>query len=196
MTPGGFYGVLRDGILGFGVLMALIMIGAGIMQYPRAAAELAQFNKDPGCTGGFAATAAGVCRVADAVVTTVLPRSHSSRSNSQANVGVRYADRHTETVYLDSASDNFTHAVYPDDAVKVQLFAGRPVAVMGRGIVAGTTLSPDVRAASARLMPLVGIGMLVVIGLIRWLLSWRRIAAYGMGNLAKPRSVMRPRWPR
>lgn len=175
MTPGGFYRLLRAGILGFGALMAIVMIIAGLTQYPKAAAELADFKNDAGCVAGFAAVASGRCKVVDAVTVSILPRSQSDRSNSQGNVEVRYAGGRTETIYLGGRSGgDFTHAVYPDDPVKVQVFAGHAVAVEGHEIVAETTLSPAIRAASARTMPIVGVLMLMVIGVIWWFLGRRR----------------------
>ncbi|WP_443747173.1 hypothetical protein [Asticcacaulis solisilvae] len=173
--PGGIFGLLRMGILGFGALMAVIMAGAGVVQYPKAASELSEFRKDPGCAAGFAATVAGRCRVVDAVALTVTPAINSSKSAGQSRANVRFPDQHNEIVYLDGPSaDDFAHAVYPGDPVKVQMFGGQAVAIEGRDIVAGTTLSPSVREASARTMPIVGAVMLVVIGVVWWVFGRRR----------------------
>ncbi len=176
MRRGGFYRLWAIATGAVTAVSAAIMMVGGMTHYPDAARDLAAFRKDAGCVSGFALEPVGLCRVVDAAVV-------RSRAGDLAHMRVKMPDGRTEAFDLYGPSgDSLAGAVSAGDPIRLQLFGGQVVAVKSRGIVAQTSLAPEVRMQTAAVAPVV-IAIFAVVFALVWVLRraglWLRPKASG-----------------
>lgn len=171
------FGCLLFGLPAFALVLALVMLVAGLANLGPSAALRSAYDADPSCRAFPAPSPTpGGCRTLAAVATIVMPRGTTRMTaGNPAHFVARLTSGATLVVELsDGASaDALIDRLAPGDPVQIQIYRDRPANVSAHDLVAPAIDNPDARAALARQMPVAGgVLLLAIVCVGLWL--WRR----------------------